>query len=64
MKIIGYMTYFAHKWVDKVYLRKNKNCEHPYFCEGQKKLLAARKRDWPFVEMSIQDPQLIDEKLI
>ena len=45
MKIMGYVTYFVHKWVDKVYLMNNKNCKHSYFCECKKKLLSARKQD-------------------
>ena len=64
MKIMGYVTYFAHKWVDKIYLEKNKNCEHPYFCDCKKKLLTERKRDQPFFETPIWDPQLIDGKLV
>ena len=45
MKIMGYVTYFAHKWVDKWYLKKYKVCEHSYHCECKKNLLAQRKLD-------------------
>ena len=64
MKIMGYITYFVHKWVDKVYLKKNQNCNHTYHCECKKKLLEARKLDRPFHETQIRDPQLIDGKLV
>ena len=33
MKLMGYVTYFTHKWIDKLYLKKHKNCEHTYHCQ-------------------------------
>ena len=64
MKLMGYITYFAHKWVDKWYLKKYKKCQHEYLCECQKKLLADRKLDRPFIETPIRDPQLVDSELV
>ena len=60
MKIMEYVTYSAHRWVDKLYLKKHKVCEHSYHCECKKNLLAQRKIDRPFVETPIRDPQLVD----
>ena len=64
MKIMGYVTYFAHKWVDKVFLKKHSKCKHTFLCECKQKLLANRKIDRPFVETPIREPQIIEKRLV
>merc|ERR1712115_548631 len=53
LKIMGYATWIAHHWRDKVYLRKYSTCNHQYLCPCKRKLLADRKVDRPFVELPI-----------
>ena len=53
LKIMGYVTWIAHNWRDKIYLKKHKVCEHPYLCQCKKKLLTDRKFDRPFAELPI-----------
>ena len=60
LKIMGYVTWIAHNWRDKVYLRKHSTCNHPYLCQCKKKLLADRKFDRPFTELPIRDPQMMN----
>ena len=38
LKILGYVTWIAHNWRDKIYLKKHKVCEHPYLCQCKKKI--------------------------
>ena len=49
MKIMGLVTYAAHTWRDKVYLRLNKNCNHTYQCPCKDRLLKKRTLDRPFI---------------
>merc|ERR1712243_171650 len=63
LRIMGYVTWIAHNWRDKIYLRKHKICEHSYLCECKKKLLADRKFDRPFTELPIRDQQVINHSL-
>ena len=60
LKIMGYVTWIAHHWRDKVYLRKYSTCNHPYLCPCKQKLLADRKFDRPFIELPIRDPQMMN----
>ena len=64
MRIMGYVTYAGQNWRDYVYLKKNSKCGHKNLCECKKLLLAERKIDRPFIETPIQDPQLIDGRLV
>ena len=59
LKVMGYVTWIAHHWRDKVYLKKNTTCNHQYLCPCKKKLLADRQIDRPFVELPIRDPQML-----
>ena len=64
MKIMGLVTYAAHKWQDQAFLRKHKTCGHPYKCPCEVKLLQSRKIDRPFLEHSIRKPMIIDNKIV
>merc|ERR1711895_90299 len=48
LTVMGYVTWIAHHWRDKVYLKKNTTCNHQYLCPCKKKLLADRQIDRPF----------------
>ena len=63
MKIIRLATYAAHKWRERVFLKKNKVCGHPYKCLCKIKLLQDRKIDRPFLENPIRKPMIIDNKM-
>ena len=56
MKLMGYVLYFAHTWIDNIYLTKHNKCNHSYFCTCKKKLLEDRKIDRPFLETPIRGP--------
>merc|ERR1712002_1274499 len=64
MKIMGYVTYFAHRWVDKLYLMKHKVCSHEELCECKKKLLEQRQVDRPFRDNPIRDITFVDGKQV
>merc|ERR1712163_85931 len=64
LKILGYVTWIAHNWRDKIYLKNHKACEHQYLCQCKKKLLTDRKFDRPFAELPIRDPQIINHSLV
>ena len=60
MKIMGLVTYAAHKWRDKVYLKHNKVCDHDHHCPCKEKLLKERALDRPFLLEPIRKPMKID----
>ena len=64
MKIIGLFTYFGHRWQDKVFLKRNKDCEHKHHCPWEQKLLKARAIDRPFVLEPVRRPMKIDDKFV
>ena len=63
MKIMGLVTYTAHKWRDKAFLKKNKVNGHPYKYPCEIKLLKDRKFDRPSLENPIRRPMIIDNKV-
>lgn len=64
IKIMGLLTYFAHKWQDKVFLKWHKDCEHNHQCPFEQKLLKARAIDRPFVLECVRRPMKIDENFV
>ena len=63
MKIMGLATYVTHKWRDRAFLRNRKNCDHPYQCPCEIKLLQDRSIDRPFLTNPIRRPMKIDNKI-
>ena len=59
---MGLVTYIAHKWRDKVFLKHNKICNHQYHCPCKQKLLKKRTIDRPFLIEPIRRPMKIDGK--
>ena len=39
LRIMGYVTWIAHNWRDKVYLRKHKVCKTPTYLNAKRKYL-------------------------
>ena len=60
MKIMGLVTYAAHKWRDTVYLKLNKVCDHVHHCPCKESLLKKRALDRPFILEPIRKPMKID----
>ena len=63
MKIMGLVTYIAHKWRDRMFLKKKRGCKHPHECPCDIKLLQERKLDRPFLTNPIRRPIKIDNKI-
>ena len=63
MKIMGLVTYITHKWRDKTFLKKKRECKHPHECPYDIKLLQERKLDRPFLGNPIRRPMIIDNKI-
>ena len=64
LKIMGYITYFCHKFSDNFYLNNNKYCNHEYLCICKQNLLKKRNLDQPFLETPIWAPHMIDGKIV
>ena len=60
MKIMGLVTYAAHKWRDTVYLKLNKVCNYVYQCPCKERLLKKIALDRPFIVEPIRKPMKID----
>ena len=60
---MGLLTYFTHKWQDKVLL-KQKKCAHNYQCPCEQKLLKARAINRHLVLEPVRRPMKIDDKFV
>ena len=63
MNIMGLVTYVAHKWRDRAFLRNREKCGHPHQCPCEIKLLQDRSIDRPFLTNPIRRPMKIDNKI-
>ena len=63
MKIMGLITYITHKWRDRTFLEKKRECKHLHECPCEIKLLQERKLDRPFLTNPIRRPMIIDNKI-
>ena len=63
LRIWGYALLAAHTWIDKVRIKKHKDCTHKItFCPCSKSIIASYKSFHPFSEAQIFPPFTINKK--